>query len=122
MKLKLAVWCGLFTIGSAGCCTTAQAAGKPKPQLPPRDFSVDYEWRAGTMPPPYHYEYSVHIGPGTKGEMILVPDYPGDKVPVWTEAFTLKPEAVTKLYQLMVKRSVFTRTWHEQTRPPIGGS
>lgn len=48
--------------------------------LLPEDFRLVYEWRAGTYPPPYHYEYVIQVGPGDSGEITFWPDYPGENV------------------------------------------
>ena len=37
----------------------------------PADLSILYECRAGSMPPPHYYEYSIRIGPGLQGEVVV---------------------------------------------------
>src|SRR5690242_18655655 len=41
----------------------------PKPSVPV-DLALTYEYRAGSMPPPYHDEYTVTIGPGPNGNVV----------------------------------------------------
>ena len=87
----------------------------------PADFSVTYEWRAGSMPPPYHYEYTVKVTQDGAGTVVYIPDYPSDKVPTWTETFTLTPDQVSALYKLVVDRRLL-RNLREAGDPPVGGS
>jgi len=95
------------------------------PALPteaPADFKVTYEWRAGTMPPPYHYEYTVTVGPGAAGEVRFTPNYPGNDVPVWTEKLDVTPEQVKSLYGVVVQQRLLRNDWRELSSPPVGGS
>jgi hypothetical protein len=95
--------------------------GQPMEQRP-ADFQVVYEWREGSLPPPYHYEYTIRFLPDGAAEMTLTPDYPSEGVPVWTESFTLTPDALDELYAVLVKQKLFTRSWQEEDDPPVGGS
>ena len=49
-----------LTLLLAACSLPGGAAGSA---TRPADFAVRYEWYAGSMPPPYHYEYLslIHI-------------------------------------------------------------
>lgn len=88
----------------------------------PVDFSVKYEWRAGSMPPPYHFEYTININPAGQGKVLMIPDYPSDRVPRWTETFALTRVELDKLYRVMVDNDLFTKRWQRLDRQPIGGS
>jgi hypothetical protein len=88
----------------------------------PDDFSLQYEWREGSLPPPYHYEYTISIAPDGRGQVVMVPDYPSDKVPTWTETFTLQPAQLDTLYQSLVEQGLFRQSWRAQDNPPVGGS
>ncbi len=99
---------------------TKTPGDKMKPQ--PADFSVDYEWRAGTMPPPYHYEYSILIGPGEQGQIVYQPDYDSENVPTWSEEFTVTRQQLSDLYNLVVDRKLLREKWGKVTDPPVGGS
>jgi hypothetical protein len=88
----------------------------------PQDFSATYEWRAGSMPPPHHYEYTVVVGADGKGTVIFRPDYPSDKVPTWTETFSVSDEDVRALYKLVVDKNMLRDNWRELGSPPVGGS
>ena len=88
----------------------------------PEDFSIQYWWREGSVPPPYHYEYSIYLGPGSMGKVIFYPDYPMDKPPVWTETFSIDDKALNELYDLIIEKGLFDKRWSEIEDPPVGGS
>ena len=73
----------------------------------PKDLTLQYDWGAGSMPPPYHYEYTIRIGPGLQGEIVFYPDYPGQGTPVWTEPFDADQEALDALYALVSPRDQY---------------
>lgn len=87
----------------------------------PKDLTLQYDWCAGSMPPPYHYEYTVHIGPGLQGEVVFYPDYPGQGTPVWTEPFDVDQEALDALYALVEER-VLGREGVKIEDGAVGGS
>ncbi len=90
-------------------------------ELTPKDFSVQYNWCAGSVPPPYHHEYTIRIGPGLEGEIVFYPDYPGQDTPVWKEPFEVGKEALEGLYALVAER-VLGREWVEVRDGTVGGS
>ncbi|HEX8221302.1 MAG TPA: hypothetical protein VF914_19085 [Chloroflexia bacterium] len=106
--------------------TPAQARPTPTPgdkmQPPPADFSVQYEWRAGSMPPPYHYEYTIRVGPGAQGQIVYRPDYESKGVPTWTETITVTSQQLAGLYALVVDRKLLRENWGRVQDPPVGGS
>jgi hypothetical protein len=88
----------------------------------PQDLTVDYQWREGSLPPPYHYEYTLSIAAEGQGEIVLTPDYPRTDVPEWTEEFQVSAKQLDDLYQVLVDNGLFTQTWRQQDSPPVGGS
>ena len=90
--------------------------------LRPKDFSIQYWWMEGSVPPPYHYEYSIYLGPGSKGKIVFYPDYPMEKPPVWTETFSVDDRTLDELYALIVEKQLFTIKWTEIEDPAVGGS
>ncbi len=88
----------------------------------PPDLIVTYEYRAGTMPPPYHDEYTVVVGPGPQGKVLYSPNYPLDKTPTWTEVFSPTTAQVDELYALILKNNLLRDKWSELEMPPVGGS
>ncbi|MFC1934185.1 hypothetical protein ACFLXX_03425 [Chloroflexota bacterium] len=77
----------------------------------PEDFAVTYKWIEGSVPPPYHYEYEIHIGPGEKGRITFYPNYPMEKPPVWIEEFQLDNMTLNSLYELIVEKGILVRDW-----------
>jgi hypothetical protein len=88
----------------------------------PADFSVAYEWQKESVPPPHHYEYTIRIGPGSRGEILFFPDYLSNNPPVWKETFNVSDKMSSDLYALMARNGVFSRNWRRMDEPPIGGS
>jgi hypothetical protein len=88
----------------------------------PADFSVRYDWYEGSLPPPYHYEYSISVDSSGAGVVEMVPDYPSEDVPVFTETFTVEPAALEALFDQLVEHGAFTVQWREEDDPPVGGS
>lgn len=91
-------------------------------QSAPPDLTVTYQYRAGSMPPPYHNEYTVSIGPGVQGHVNYSPDYPSDKTPVWTEVFTPTTAQLDQLYSIILANRLTRKSWSELSMPPVGGS
>jgi hypothetical protein len=87
----------------------------------PQDFTIQYDWCAGSMPPPHHYEYTIRIGSGLQGEIVFYPDYPGRDTPVWTEPFEVGEESLNALYTLVAER-VLSRKWVKFEGGAVGGS
>jgi hypothetical protein len=88
----------------------------------PADFALRYEWHAGTMPPPGHYEYTIQAGPDLRGEVVFVPDYPQHNPPIWSEEFTVQEDIWNRLYALLVRKGVLRKPWPEMDRRSVGGS
>jgi hypothetical protein len=88
----------------------------------PDDFSIHHSWREGSLPPPYHYEYSIYLGPKAEGKIVFYPNYPTDDPPAWQERFNVDNKAFDELYTLMKEKQLFTRSWNEIEDPPVGSS
>jgi hypothetical protein len=88
----------------------------------PADFCVEYHWIAGTVPPPYHYEYTIRISSAGQGELFYRPGYSGETTPQWTGKFPVTSAQLDALYDKMKKAGLFTRDWRAQERHIIGGS
>jgi hypothetical protein len=82
---------------------------------------IQYDWCAGSMPPPHHHEYTIRVGPGLQGEIVFYPDYPGENTPVWTEPFEVCEEALDGLCALVAAR-VLNREWAKVDDGAVGGS
>jgi NitT/TauT family transport system substrate-binding protein len=88
----------------------------------PADFSFRYTWSAGSMPPPYHYEYTIEIGPGTEGKITFLAGYAGMDAPQWVETFRVEDEDADRLYALVAEKKLMEKKWRTQEAPPVGGS
>jgi hypothetical protein len=88
----------------------------------PDDLRVEYHWSAGALPPPYHYEYEVIIGPGAQGEIVFRPDYAQHEAPVWQEAFAVSEADLDALYGLLRRGGVLRGRWRQRPSMAVGGS
>lgn len=88
----------------------------------PSDFSLRYEWREGSLPPPHHYEYEIHVSRGGEGRIVFRPDYPMHDPPVWTETFEVEAEALRGLHAMIVEKGLLRQTWAEVDDDPVGSS
>jgi len=84
------------------------------------DLTIDYHWRDGSRPPPYHYEYDIKLDRDGKGRIAYRPDY--SPQPEWVEEFTASAEAMARVRTCAGDAGVFTRSWNEQKNPPVGGA
>ncbi|HMQ31645.1 MAG TPA: hypothetical protein PKD53_13025 [Chloroflexaceae bacterium] len=114
MLAILVAWSAVSLL--AGCW--AQPPGGPAPD----DLQLTYRWREGSLPPPYHYSYSITLAADGAGEVTMVPDYPGEGVPVWTEPFSVDRAALDGMYATMVENGLLSERWRAESDPPIGGS
>ncbi len=110
----------LFAVFCIGCATLHSSTNEQNAR--PNDFVIEYEWREGSLPPPYHYEYSVIINPSGRSEIILTPDYPSTTVPKWTEFFKVEEQNLNDVYRVIVENGLFTRKWRQLDQAPVGGS
>ena len=120
MKYLSTLLFALLAVFCIGCATGNSSAGAQNER--PDDFAVEYEWRAGSMPPPYHYRYAVFINPSGQGEIVLTPDYPSATVPKWTELFKVEEEGLNDLYRMMVENGLYSGKWRQMDMAPVGGS
>ncbi len=85
-------------------------------------LEIRYEWQEGSIPPPYHYEYTIQFGPGLHGEIEFRPDYEFNDPPVWRESFKLGASQLARLYDLMQAQGVLDREWQRGAGLSVGGS
>jgi hypothetical protein len=88
----------------------------------PDDFCVLYEWHAGSMPPPYHYEYVIRVEADLRGELVFSPDYPRYDPKMWTKTFTVDEGIVDRLHELMVEKGLFREDCTRMEHAPVGGT
>ncbi|HTP07764.1 MAG TPA: hypothetical protein VMP08_05910, partial [Anaerolineae bacterium] len=120
MTSRLTITAALLLFAVAGCTAVTPT---PNPFITrPTDFNLVYEWQEGSLPPPYHYEYTITIDPAGQGQLVMVPDYAFNDPPQWTEAFTLTPALLDQFYQYLFDKGLFDQHWQAQEQPPVGGS
>jgi hypothetical protein len=103
-------------IVSAICVPALVAASSIQPQ----DFGVSYQWNTGSLPPKYHYSYTVSIDAQGHGQVAMQASY--GQSPQWKEAFQVSPAGMDSLYQVLRKNDFTTRRWHQLQQPPVGGT
>jgi hypothetical protein len=124
MRLLLVFVVALLTL-LAGCTFMIPTPGE---QTRPDDFHLTYRWQEGSLPPPYHYEYTItisstgQVSPTGQGEIVMIPDYDFNEPPTWTEAFTADAEQMDTLYSTLVANGLLSQRWRAQGDPPVGGS
>ena len=94
-----------------------QAEGRPA------DFGLRYDWREGSLPPPYHYEYTISVSPEGDGTIVFRPDYPEHGTPAWDEHFRVAEPLLDKLHKMVLERQVSAASW--ETAPDsahVGGA
>ncbi len=82
-----------------------------KPTPDPIEF--DYEWVAGTMPPPHHYRYTIRgvLAAAAQAEVVFVPGYAFESPPRWVSTFTVDAAAAAALERVIEQQAVWTRAW-----------
>ena len=88
----------------------------------PADFGFSYAWREGSMPPPYHCEYTIAVAAEGNGSIVFYPDYPEEGVSPWEEGFRVTTAQLDELRRLMDEAGVLTRQWESVDDAPVGGS
>ncbi len=87
----------------------------------PDVFCFRFDWAVGSMPPPYHYEYTIQVEAG-QGMITFIPDYPSEDTPRWVETFVVDEPDMEDLFQLMAGKNVFRDSWQRQKEATTGGS
>ncbi|MBA3471563.1 MAG: hypothetical protein H0T53_18160 [Herpetosiphonaceae bacterium] len=114
--LYLLVILSVATLTLSGCGADEVAVE------PPSDLALVYTWREGSLPPPYHYEYTISLQPDGAGELVFEPGYSGGATPVWTEPFTVSVDQRASLYTLLRDKGVLSREWPPSPELSVGGS
>jgi hypothetical protein len=83
---------------------------------------IIYHWAEGSVPPPYHYEYSIKIQEDRTGIVSYRPDYDLKDVPVWNRYFIIPQELFFHLYDLMVSEEFYKHEWKQAIDINAGGS
>src|SRR5690242_15643215 len=77
---------------------TAASPTIDAPTERPADFTASYHWAEGSLPPPFHYEYTIDVAADGTVTLTYVPDYPNEGVPEWVETVSLDAAQLDALY------------------------
>jgi hypothetical protein len=89
----------------------------------PDDFSLSFSWNNGSLPPQYHYDYVITIGPGPQGEFDFVPGYEDENDPNrWVVPFTVSEGQLQEIFTYFNERGFFGEKWKITGEPMVGGS
>lgn len=89
----------------------------------PSDLLIKFQFYAGTMPPPYHYEYQFQVNSKGLGDITFYPNYTGmDSVPEWKENFKVDQSSMQAFWNLVDSSNCMKKKWTEPKDTPIGGS
>jgi hypothetical protein len=90
------------------------------PQKP--KFEIVYHWTEGSVPPPYHYEFSIKIQEDRTGVVTYRPDYDLEDVPVWHRYFNIPQELYSRLDDLLKSEGFYHYAWTQEIEINVGGS
>jgi len=107
----------LLLLTLIGCGMSSMPAQRPD------DFAVAYDWREGSLPPPYYYEYTITLTAKGNCEVIMVPGrYGAAEAPQWRELFQVPDADRDRLYQQFLELGLWTQSWREPNERNVGGS
>lgn len=112
----------VYRLICAGMLLLWASACNAAPAGAPADFAITYDWREGSLPPPYHYSYRITLNADGAATYALTPDYAGADVPTWVESFTVSAAARDALYADLRAAGLWREGWREEPEPPVGGS
>ena len=103
--MKTILWALFFACLGLAACARMQAAR-------PEDFSLTLEWDTGALPPPYHYSYTITIGPDLTGHFSFQPGYaPENSDVLWETEFDIQNAELDALYQTLAEKGVLRSKW-----------
>ena len=105
----------IATIGFTFGLGLAQSYGER-----PEDLSINYHRTSGDVPAPYYHEITITVSPSGAGTIQLIPDYPSESVPKWTETFNVSAPKLDQFYEQIVSQEAFTRSWQAPLKPSSG--
>lgn len=86
----------------------------------PDDFSLVLEWDTGALPPEYHYQYTISIGPGPQGEFVYHPGYEATPENTWITGFEITETGLQLLYDYLKSNNILRGGW-ASGQPLVGG-
>ncbi len=88
----------------------------------PEDFSFRFRWQMGSVPPPYYYEYTIHVNADGTGDIELLPDYPQNHPQKRTAPLHLNKTTLSYLFEEMQTANLFDKDWTEVDPNWISGN
>lgn len=83
------------------------------PAETPQDFSLVFSWDTGSLPPQYHYSYTITIGPGPQGQFVYRPGYDEqDRTHMWVADFVLTQGELDTLYASLKDLGMMRTRWN----------
>lgn len=104
----------LISIFSFTACTS-------QPSERPGDFNLSLAWNTGSLPPQYHYSYSINIQSSGASVFIYQAGYEEDEALRWQTDFTLDKNQMDDLYKYLVEKDLLRSNWREG-QPSMGSS
>ena len=77
----------------------------------PKDFSLVLDWDTGALPPEYHYQYTISIGPGPQAEFVYHPGYEATAENTWITSFVISEADLQKLFNYLEQKDVLRNRW-----------
>jgi len=87
----------------------------------PADFSLTFDWNTGSLPPQYHYSYTITIQSDGKGSLDYQPGYEPNEATRWQTEFSLTVKQMDALYGYLIENDLLRATWN-LGEPSLGGS
>jgi hypothetical protein len=106
----------ILPIVVAALISVAGSAGKKQPNARPQDLSINYHWDNGSLPPPYHYGYTITVNAQGQGKFSMQASY--EQKSAWQETFQVPALDLDRLYQTLSKKELFTQNWSKQLLAP----
>jgi len=105
-----------FSLFLLMCCASCSTM----PENYPDNFSLVLEWDTGALPPEYHYQYTIAIGPGLQGEFVYHPGYEANADNTWITTFSVSVDDLQSLYDYLRENDVLRKNW-QKGMPLLGG-
>lgn len=103
--MKPIIW-ALFAVCLALSACARTSAARPD------DFSLTLEWDTGALPPPYHYSFTITIGPDLAGQFSFQPGYaPENSGEFWETEFNLNSKDLDALYKTLMEKEILRSKW-----------
>ena len=87
----------------------------------PDDFAFTFVHADGSVPPPFHAEWTVKVDADGAGLATFTPDYSGDGVPTYRSRFEVSDEDMDRIYADM-RDAGLLEDITETDDVPVGGS